>query len=110
MLWITSILLIGLNQSASSQISPQIKGAYVYNFMRYCEWPQEDGPFVVALLGKDDALSREISSAFPGRRVKSRSISVVRVDNAQEARSAHLLVLGQSENPRVRPVCRDTCR
>ena len=95
---------MGLGESASSQTPTQIKGAYVYNFIRYCQWPQEDGPFVVALLGRDDALAREVSAALPGRSVGSRPISVVRVDNAQEARSAHLLVLGQSENAKVRSV------
>ena len=58
----------------------------------------------MALLGRDDALAREVSAALPGRSVGSRPISVVRVDNAQEARSAHLLVLGQSENAKVRSV------
>ena len=103
-LWLVGILLMGLGESASSQTPTQIKGAYVYNFIRYCQWPQEDGPFVVALLGRDDALAREVSAALPGRSVGSRPISVVRVDNAQEARSAHLLVLGQSENAKVRSV------
>ncbi|MBT6148365.1 MAG: DUF4154 domain-containing protein, partial [Gemmatimonadetes bacterium] len=40
----------------------QIKGAYVYNFMQYSQWPQDVDPFVVALLGRDDALSPELSS------------------------------------------------
>ena len=103
-LWLAGILLIGLSQSASTQNSTQIKGAYVYNFIRYCQWPQQEGPFVVALLGRDDALSRELSFALPGKTVGNRPISVVRVDNAAAARSAHLLVLGQSENVRVRSV------
>ncbi|MBT7859447.1 MAG: DUF4154 domain-containing protein [Gemmatimonadetes bacterium] len=82
----------------------QIKGAYVYNFMQYSQWPQDVDPFVVALLGRDDALSRELSSVLPGRSVHERPIRLVRVATAQEGRSAHVLVLGSSENSRARSI------
>ena len=97
-------LLHGLCGMASAQSSAQVKAAYVYNFIKYAQWPNEDGPLVVALLGKDDAFANELSTSLPGRSIRERPIRVTRVGDVQEARSAQVLVLGRSENARIRSI------
>ncbi len=104
LLGISCMLWAGIGGEAGAQSPVQIKGAYVYNFIKSGQWPDEGGPFVVALLGRDDALSRELASSLPGRSVHGRPIRVEPIANAQEARSAHVLVLSRSENARVRSV------
>ena len=99
---LTCLLVLGIESGVSAQSSVQIKGAFVYNFIKSGQWPGTDGPFTVALLGRDDALSRELASALPGRRVHERPIRIVRVADVQEARSAQVLVLGVSENDGIR--------
>ena len=103
-LGLIGILLHGLCGMASAQSSAQVKAAYVYNFIKYAQWPNEDGPLVVALLGKDDAFANELSASLPGRSIHGRSIRVTRAADVQEARSAQVLVLGRSENARIQSI------
>ena len=80
-LGLACLLLFDLSGMASAQTSAQIKGAHVHNFIKFGRWPLDDGPFLVALLGQDDALSRELSSSLPGRTAHNRPIRLVRVDD-----------------------------
>ncbi|MFC1514159.1 YfiR/HmsC family protein, partial [candidate division KSB1 bacterium] len=101
------LLLFNFESRAYAQSSAQIKGAFIYNFIKSSQWPEFDGPFKVALLGKDNNLFRELSSSLPGRQVIDRSIQVVRTGDVQEVKSAQVLVLGPSENSNISSITND---
>ena len=77
-----------------------LKVAYIYNFLKYVKWLDEGlvSEFVVGLHGRDEALYAELSRMLADRKVRSRGIRVLHVDDLEQARDVHLLVLAPSKN------------
>ena len=103
-LGLAAILVIVYAVPVVGQAAVQIKGAYIYNFLKHVEWDDDSRSLVIAVEGRDDALYRELSPSLAGRTAGGRTIEVSRVGTADEARDAHGLVLARSENPRLRQV------
>jgi len=78
----------------------QIKAGFLYNFVKFVEWPSEafagaDSAIVVGVLGEDpfgDALS-----ALEGKTALGRRVEVRRYTRAEDAVAAHVLFISASE-------------
>src|SRR5690554_1975178 len=76
----------------------QVKAAFVYNFVRFAEWPPDaftspGAPLVVGLVGAD-AFDGAFQQAFRDKVVHGRPVQVRRVRSAAEARGVHVLFVG----------------
>ena len=83
----------------------QIKAAFVYNFMKFVEWPSnrvQDAatPLVIGVVGKGP-MRAELENAVKNRKVNGRDIVVRPVENADAAKLAHLLFVTSSEDDRL---------
>jgi hypothetical protein len=90
----------------------KVKAAYVLNFIRYTEWPEDafDGaqaPIVVCVLGAA-RLEDTLEETVRGRKVEARAVTVQRVD-AERTEAAqlwpklqpcHVLYVGEAERRR----------
>ena len=80
----------------------QVKAAFIYNFMKYVDWPEsEETPQGISLgiLGKDsfdDALD-----VIKGKMAKGRRVVVVRPHGVENARRCDVLFIGESERGRL---------
>lgn len=72
----------------------EVKAAYLYNFVRFVEWPAaaREEPFVVAVLG-DDPFGPALDEAFSG----DHSATIRRIHDPDEASKAQILFIGASE-------------
>jgi hypothetical protein len=69
-----------------------LKAAFIYNFAKFTEWPQ-DAPaatFNACVLG-DNALREALERIVKGRQLSGRTISVAEVQPAGKLRACHLL-------------------
>ncbi len=83
----------------------QVKATFIVRFVQFVEWPatafkSADDAIVIALLG-EDPLATELEAAIATERVNGRAIVLRRVTSADEARRAHVALIGRSEATRV---------
>jgi two-component system, sensor histidine kinase and response regulator len=106
LLGISFVLLAATGNRAVAQTPVQVKGAYIYNFLKTAEWPNEEAieAYTVAVQGRGSGLYQELSANLAGRMARGKPIRVARSSTADEARSAHLLALSPSENSRIRSI------
>jgi hypothetical protein len=83
------VLLMPLVAFAQDVTEPALKAAYIYNFMKFTEWPEPlptSDPFVICVLGDSavgDALERVVKGReFAGRRM---TVSLVAIQAPKKA-------------------------
>jgi hypothetical protein len=76
---------------------------FVYNFMKYVEWPEEQskGDFVVGVLG-DSPIQKELQGLASAKKLKGRNIIVKKYNTPEEARDCHLLYVSSSKSGTVK--------
>src|SRR5579885_2915421 len=83
----------------------QIKAAYLYNFAKFVDWPQEsftDGqsPLVIGVFGQNP-FGRELEAIAKAHQINGRSIVVKTITTARDVAGVHLLFLGRAEDDHV---------
>lgn len=97
-------LAAGAELAASRE--DRVKAAFLYNFLRYVEWPRarftnQDSPLVIGVFGPAPALHGELERTVRGRKIAGRPIVVRTVATAVEAGAAHLLYVPGWETERA---------
>jgi YfiR/HmsC-like len=84
-----------------------LKAAYLYNFLKFTEWPVEAGapdvPLTLCVLG-DDAVHAELEQAVKGHKVGEHSLNVIRVSVDGPLRSCHILYVSGLDRRRLMQV------
>ena len=86
----------------------QLKAAFLYNFVKFVEWPAEsfsspDAPFIIGVLGInpfDDHLERAVQN----KRINGHPFEIKEFKALAEARSCHMLFVCASERRRLADV------
>jgi hypothetical protein len=110
----TMIILAMLPATARGQPAgePQIKAAFVYNFLKFVEWPDAvfSGPsdsLVVGVVG-DGPTTPVVMAFLAGKQAAGRSIAVRRLAHpatgADVSRNIHAIFIGGSDARRARQV------
>jgi hypothetical protein len=82
--------LVGAAQDVTE---PALKAAYIYNFARFTEWPDDPRtaqPLTICVLG-DAAVGDALERVVKGRQLAGRTIIVSRVAAAQPKLACHVL-------------------
>jgi hypothetical protein len=78
----------------------QVKAAFIYNFTKFVDWPgrfaSPTAPIVVGVFGRNP-FGEELEKIVRDRKVNGRSISVVALSSANEARRAHVVFVPDGE-------------
>ncbi len=86
--------------AADAQVSEdEVKAAFVFQFTRFVEWPEDQGgasPFVVAVVGADPS-GVAVERALTGKMAHEQPIAVRRPSELPEAARARILFVGASE-------------
>lgn len=86
----------------------EVKAAFLYNFARFVEWPNNvsldpNGPLVIAILGRDP-FGGEIDRAIEGKTVNGRRLVIKRFSSLEAYEQCHILFVSSSERtnlPRI---------
>lgn len=97
---------------AASAIEAQeysVKAAFLFNFARFVEWPEESFSaarhFLLCILGRDPFGSA--LSSIDGKTVEDRQLVVKHIDSHEAAAACHILFISTSEEARVPYILRD---
>lgn len=82
----------------------QIKAAFLYNFIKFVEWPPQvaretNAPIVIGILGQDP-FGNDLESVIAGKRVNDRPIAIKRL-GASSPEFCHVLFVSSSERRRL---------
>ena len=88
----------------STQREYQIKAAFVYNFMKFVDWPAAALPETsdtinVCVMG-DEVFAAGFDT-LKDKTVKDKKLAVRRVEQAKDAAACHVLFIGSSEEKRT---------
>ena len=99
---VAALLLCTSIGDAQDVTEPSLKAAFIYNFAKFTEWPQETlpptGTFTACVLGATASASASpiqaaLARTVKGRQLAGRQISVVQAQIDGHLRSCHLLYL-----------------
>jgi hypothetical protein len=100
------ILLCGILLSAHSagaqEAGPtesQIKAAFLYNFAKFIEWPDNTGMLNLCILG-EDRFGKDID-AIEGKAAAGKTLTVRRIKSAQDIKQCRMLFIASPESERL---------
>jgi hypothetical protein len=76
-----------------------VKGAFLYKFANYVEWPADaftsaTAPLVIGVMGAND-IAADLERIVPGRSVSGHPVTVRRVREGEPLRGLHVLFVGR---------------
>ena len=79
----------------------QVKAAFLYNFAKFVEWPQDafqnqSEPLVVCVLG-EDPFGRTLDGIVAGKKIDGRALVVRRTSDARQVKGCRMLFVSSSE-------------
>ena len=88
------VLLFLSGKAHAQDINYKAYTLFMYNFMKYVEWPEEasKGDFVVGVYG-DSPIYAELVNLAKTKKAKGREIVIRKVHNAEEAAKCHMVYL-----------------
>lgn len=97
-----------MSSSAQQLDSIQLKSAYLFNFIKHVQWPDEESKssFVIAIY-QNQSLFEEISNTLNNRLVKNKPISVIYVENVQECKHADVVFVAVESDIDVATIASD---
>jgi hypothetical protein len=100
-----TVPISGLAESPAPRPSEyQVKAAFLYNFVKFVEWPatpgEKVGPIVLCMLGKDP-FGGALDRAVEGKKVEGRPLAIRPINDIAAARSCHVLFVSASEVGRI---------
>ena len=90
----------------TTEISRQVKAAYLYKFTSYTEWPRgafadPGSPIVIGVMG-DDTLAEELEQVVVGRTVNGRPLAVRKFRRGEVSLAGvHMLFVGRADKSRL---------
>jgi hypothetical protein len=92
-------------QPQDSPSEYQVKAAYLFNFLKFVEWPEEAfpdplAPIVIGIAG-DDPFGSALPQVVMGKTVQGRDLVIRKYRAGEDLRSTHILFISASEKKRV---------
>ncbi len=77
------------------EFAAKIKVAYLYNFTKLIEWPNESkqGNFIVGILGTNSTLVGELNKMASSKMVSTQKIEIKNISSAAEAAQCHIVYI-----------------
>jgi YfiR/HmsC-like len=112
---IAAMVLLPVSISGSAELSRpaeyELKAAFLYNFIKFTEWPpeqlgKEDAPFIIGVLGKDP-FGAALDKVIQGETIHRKTIVARRFARMDEAAAnSHVLFISSSEENNLTGVLR----
>jgi YfiR/HmsC-like len=92
-------------QTQDSPSEYQVKAAYLFNFLKFVEWPEEAfpdplAPIVIGIAG-DDPFGSALPQVVVGKTVQGRDLVIRKYRAGEDLRSSHILFISGSEKKKV---------
>jgi hypothetical protein len=101
---IALVLLCGsLNKVKAQETDYKAYTLFIYNFMKYVEWPeaQSKGDFVLAVMG-DSPIQKELQALASAKKIKGRNIVIRKCNTVEDTYGCHLVFVPSSKSAMVK--------
>ena len=99
------LALPGVLGHAQVSSEPQLKAAFLINFLKYIEWPASSASTVTICLFGRDTLGAYLSS-YEGRTIGGRELRIRRINGPDQVAECQLLFIPDTEDARFGAVLR----
>lgn len=91
------------NQCKAQDIDHKAYTLFIYNFMKYFEWPenQSKGDFVISVMG-DSPVYKELQTIASTKKLNGRKIIIKKCNTTEEALNSHLIFIPSSKSSMVK--------
>jgi len=100
-LWFGAAVFLapGLRAQSASQREYEIKAAYLYNFIKYVDWPSYGDTITIGVLGGNPF--GPALAPLNGKVVKGRKVVVRELDSVRDAQKCQIIFVSSSEKQRL---------
>jgi hypothetical protein len=91
-----------LRAQSALQREYEIKAAYLYNFIKYVDWPSYGDTITIGVLGGNPFGSA--LAPLNGKMVKGRRLVVRQLDSVRDAQRCQIIFVSSSEKPRLQEI------
>ena len=93
-----------LAESPASRLESYMKAAFLYNVIKFIEWPADArGPIIFGVLGKGP-LELLLQQVVHGKSLDGRPLLVKAVHKLEDIKGCHVLFIADSESERLRDI------
>ncbi|MEW6715710.1 MAG: YfiR family protein [Nitrospirota bacterium] len=95
-------ILLSAHYAGAQETGPtesQIKAAFLYNFVKFIDWPDNANTLTLCILG-EDRFGKDIDS-IEGKAAAGKALSVRRIKSVQDIKQCRMLFIASSENERL---------
>lgn len=87
---------------AGEALEYQVKAAFLFNFLKFVEWPAKAGatPWVIGVLGSDP-FAEMLDETVRGKLVKGRPVEVRRYAKAADVKDCQILFIARGDHERA---------
>jgi len=98
-------LIFAIGSKCDAQVSQpteyQIEAAYIYNFVRFVDWPPQafastNAPMVIGVLGKN-VFGGSLQQIINGKKINGHELQWAQIDSATEATNCQVVFISDSE-------------
>jgi uncharacterized protein DUF4154 len=87
---------------SAAQREYEIKAAYLYNFIKYVDWPSYGDTITIGVLGANPFGSA--LAPLNGKSVKGRRLTIKQVDSLRDAQKCQIIFVSSSERARLQEI------
>jgi hypothetical protein len=97
-----ALLLHPLACRADEGLEYQVKAAFLFNFLKFVEWPPAagDSPWVIGILGRDP-FAGMLEDTVRGKMVSGRRVEVRRYARPTDVKDCNILFIGRADYERL---------
>lgn len=97
------------NRAYSQEINYKAYSVYVYNFIKYIEWPEESkkGDFVIAVIG-NSPITTELKTLAASKKANGQTIVIKQYASIAEVDHCHILYLSSGKSSSLKEVMEKT--
>ncbi len=102
------VIFIGKDQNAFSQnVDYKAYTLFLYNFMKYVEWPDASGDFVIGVVG-ESPITKELQTLSETKKAKGKKIVVKVISSAEEAAQCSMIYIPTAKSSLLKPIAEKT--
>jgi hypothetical protein len=103
-LWLAAAFSLapGLRAQSASQREYEIKAAYLYNFIKYVDWPSSGDTITIGVLGGNPFGTA--LAPLNGKIVKGRRLLIKELDSLRDAQKCQIIFVSSSEKSRLQEI------
>jgi len=99
-----SAFLFGKTEIGFSQdVDYKAYTLFLYNFMKYIEWPSAEGDFVIGVVG-DSPIKKDLTSLSETKKVKGRKIVIKIISSPDDALFCHMIYIPSGKSSMTKQI------